>query len=103
MLQHDPRFWEAIAAYLAAALASVSLWAWKHTHGLIKSKAEATTVESVLIRLEHALADQRLDNQRIFDRIDDVVTSHSNFAQQCVQELGKRPTREECQTLWHKK
>uniref|UniRef100_A0A6M3IW70 Uncharacterized protein n=1 Tax=viral metagenome TaxID=1070528 RepID=A0A6M3IW70_9ZZZZ len=109
MPQNDPDLWKGLVAYLAAALSTVSLWAWKHTHGkisentiAIERKADSRSLDAVLARLDLALANQRHDNQRIFDQIQQVTETHSDFAQKCVEELGKRPTRDECRMLWHK-
>ena len=100
MPQSDPGFWTEVAAGLAAVLSGISAWAWVHTHGIIGKKAEVRTVDELLVRFEAAIQNQCFDNQRIFDQIKDVVDTHSAFAQECVKELGKRPTRDECQVFW---
>lgn len=100
MPQSDPSFMAEIAAGMGAIATAVSAWAWKHTHGLIGKKAEAKEVEGMVERFERAFQNQREDNQRIFDAIDRVVTSHSAFAENVTRELGKRPTRDECQVFW---
>lgn len=100
MPQNDPNYIAEIAAALGVAATAISAWAWKHTHGLIGRKAEAATVESMVDRFDRAFQNQREDNQRIFDAIDRVTRSHSDFASKVMEELGKRPTRDECTTYW---
>lgn len=102
MPQNDPNIWAEIAAFFAATLSIVSAWIWKHTHGLISKKAETVIVDDLVQRFETAAKNSREDSQRIFDQIKEVTETHSAFAQKCIEEIGKRPTREECQIIWHK-
>ena len=97
----DPNMWAEIAAYFAAALATVTAWAWKHTHGVIGRKAESATVESLMQRIDRTFENHRQDTQRIYDEISDVSTSLRNHVEKVTEELGKRPTRDECQRFWH--
>lgn len=115
----DPSFWAEIAAYFAAALASISGWAWRHTNSLVKEKADGAAVvtlaaevkekaddrrvESVASRLEVAFANQREDNQRIFQQISKVADSHTAFTERVIEALGSRPTREEVREMWGRK
>jgi len=128
MPDKDPATWEGIAAGLGAALSLISTWAWKHTHGVIKSKADAHVVSNIekdvrtkadastvsslstavqdkassaqLIEVTSTLnrmcKEHREDSQRIFDQISDVMSEHQKFTEKALEELGKRPTREEC-------
>lgn len=102
MPQNDPGFWELLAAGIAACAASISAWSWKHTHGLISGKAELSQMSSLISRFERACIEQREDNQRIFDQIKDISGAFSMQSQHVIEELGKRPTREECRNIWHK-
>ena len=102
MPQNDATTLEAIIAWLAAALSAVTAWAWAHTHGLVKAKADASSLDTLISRVEKAHAEQREDNKAIFKQIEKVADAHIAFAQQCAEEFGKRPTREECRTIWHR-
>lgn len=112
-----------MAGYLESALVAVGTafmaitsWAWKSTHSTIKEKADAAQVlviaaevkskadsrivDGIMERVESIFDNQRHDNQRIFEAIESVNKLHSEFAQKCAEEFGKRPTRDECGRLW---
>lgn len=93
---------QSILGWAVGALGAIGTWAWKHTHGLIKQKADVVTMDSLVARMETALSNQREDNGRIFEKIDTITTTHANFVAKTIEELGKRPTREECQVIWHR-
>ena len=118
MPQNDPVTMEAVVSYLGAALASVTGWAWKHTHSLVKEKANASEVillaasvkdkadsirvDKLVDGITHLVDNQREDNNRIFDAITNVVETHTAFSQKMTEEMGRRPTREECSVIWHR-
>ena len=91
-----------LATATATVAVAVSAWAWKHTHGLIGTKAEMKTVESLVMRFEQTAQQQREDNQRIFDKIEEVTDAFHMHVEKIAEELGKRPTRDECNMIVHR-
>ena len=81
MPEKDPTLWSDIAASLAAILGVLTMWAWKRTHILLDSKASASSVDILVQRLEKT------------------IDAHTRFVEKAIEELGKRPTRDECVTM----
>lgn len=69
----------------------------------IKEKADNARVMDVTERLERAFGNQREDNQRIFGEISRVAQAHQAFTEKVIEELGRRPTREECAVMWRQR
>lgn len=102
---------------LCTVIGVIVVWAWKHTHALIKTKAEERAITTlaamvkekaddsrvtfVVDRVEKMFSNQREDNNHVFSEIAKVADSHSRFTEKMIEELGKRPTREECAWRGH--
>ena len=67
----------------------------------MKEKADAGHVQKILDRVDVAFANQREDTRQIFEEIKAIAETHNAFAQECIRELGKRPTRDECSRFWN--
>lgn len=110
-VEGDPTMWKEIAAYFAAALSAVTAWAWKHTHGMVRDKADAKAVAALALevkekanvdfvnaivgRIDLIAQNQREDSKQVLGEIHQVTEAHSRFTEKVIEELGKRPTREE--------
>jgi len=125
-LSSDPTFWQWLTGGLATALGSMSLWVASVAHSSVKEKADAAdvvtlaasvkvtadalasdvrgkadshAVTAILSRLDLIISNSREDSKRFFDKIDETNRTHALFAQKVMEEMGKRPTREEwCMT-----
>jgi len=102
MPQNDPASWEAIAGYFAAAFSAVTLWAWRHTQSVLGKKAEASLVQQLIDRFDETSKENRSDAQRIYNEIREVTDAFHMHVEKVAEELGKRPTRDECRQIWHR-
>lgn len=124
----EPGFWSELGPWIAGAYGAMMTWAWKHTHGILKAKAEATTVDALTTSmqskatvqdvltlagvvkdkaegkelsearrlLDQLFAHHREDSKAILEKISGVCSMHQMFTEKALEELGRRPTREEC-------
>lgn len=69
----------------------------------VDAKAEASRVETIAGNLTEAFKQQREDAQRTVDAIARIADSHHEFTQHVLTELGKRPTRDECVHILHRR
>lgn len=93
-------FFTEIIGYLAVALGAITMWAWKRTHNELDTKASMITVDNLVHRFEIAATAQREDTRKLFDEISKAMDLHNRFVEKALDELGKRPTREECMASW---
>ena len=100
MPDKDPNMWAEALGYCSAALGAITMWAWKRTHNQLDTKADVSTVDKLVLRVEVAANNQREDNNKLFTEIAKVMDAHTRFVEKAIEELGKRPTREECMESW---
>lgn len=100
MPERSFEFFSETIGYLAVALGAITMWAWKRTHNELDTKASAATVEGLIQRFEKAANNQREDTAKLFSEISRAMDAHARFVEKALEELGKRPTREECMASW---
>ncbi|MDP2622170.1 MAG: hypothetical protein Q8P46_18680 [Hyphomicrobiales bacterium] len=85
--------WEQIVMAVLAAYGALITWAWKHTHGLIRVKADAVALQGIVSRFDQKMKEDKDDRERIYDKIDRMASAFHTHSEMVIRELGERPRR----------